>query len=90
LSEARTTLSPGGNASSLFPELVPGAQSGSELPHSKACGARNAALLASADLPLADGQVAGLAALALGLLLAAVPRLRVRLLGMVRRAAHSR
>ena len=88
LSEARTTLSPGGNAASLFPELVPGTGSGSGPSNGTGSRARNAVALASSDLPVFGAQVTGLAALALALLLAAVPRLRVRVLEMVRETAR--
>jgi hypothetical protein len=78
LSKAGTTLSPGGNASGLFPELVPGAQSQS--PNGTSSRARNEVALASAGLSVVNAQIAGVAALALALLLAAVPSLRRRLL----------
>ncbi|HEX6453873.1 MAG TPA: hypothetical protein VF060_30980 [Trebonia sp.] len=78
LSKTGTALSPGGNASGLFPELVPGAQSQS--PNGTASRTRNTVALASAGLPEVNAQIAGVAALALALLLAAVPSLRRRLL----------
>jgi hypothetical protein len=81
LSKAGTTISPGGNASGLFPELVPGAQSQS--PNGTASRAQNTVALASAGLSVVNAQIAGVAALALALLLAAVPSLRKRVLAAV-------
>ena len=81
LSKGGTALSPGGNASGLFPELVPGSQSQS--PTGTASRARNTVALASAGLSVVNAQIAGVAALALALLLAAIPSLRRRLLAAV-------
>jgi hypothetical protein len=78
LSKGGTTLSPGGNASGLFPELVPGTQSQS--PNGTASRAQDTMALASDGLSVINAQIAGVAALALALLLAAVPPLRRRLL----------
>lgn len=78
LSKDGTTLSPGGNASGLFPELVPGTQSQS--PNGTASRARNTVAFAPDGLSVINAQIAGVAALALALLLAAVPPFRRRLL----------
>jgi hypothetical protein len=74
-------LSPGGNASGLFPELGPGAQS--QAPNGTASRARNTLAFASAGLSVVNAQIAGAAALAMALLLAAVPSLRRRLLAAI-------
>ena len=81
LPKGGNTLSPGGNASGLFPELMPGTHSQS--PNGTASRARNTVALASDDLSVVNAQIAGVAALALALLLAAAPPLRRRLLAAV-------
>jgi len=81
LSKDGTALSPGGNASGLFPELSPGAQSQS--PNGAASRARNTVAIAPDGLSVVNAQLAGVTALALALLLAAVSPVRRRLLAAV-------
>jgi hypothetical protein len=78
--KGKSILSPGGNASGLFPELTPGAQAaGSGPAAAMASPAREASAVALAGDSVNNAQVAGLAALALALLLvASSPRLRTR------------
>jgi hypothetical protein len=73
------TLSPGGNASRLFPSLSPASSQGSQGSAQQKTDARQVADTSALPLetPVADAQLAGLGALAVGLILA-VTRLSVR------------
>lgn len=82
-----TSLIPGGNASGLFPSVGPDAQSGSLRSGAADPHAGNVLAFALAGMSETKGQIAGLAALALAILLAVV---RVEVLARPRFAARRR
>jgi hypothetical protein len=77
-SAAQSALSPGGNASGLFPELSPGARAGSS---GTSAGKTNTVALSATSVSETGAQVAGLVALILAFLLAVAHRVEIRVAG---------